>query len=369
MLRFFKLVAVNSLVFLIVFFGLMFFVSLGGDVVKLIKPLFQDGDKKGRHELIVFIDKEHAKQVFADGKKAVEGYAPIVGWRRLPMETQTVNISEDGLRIHQVGRGNEPGSPSIGFFGGSTVWGTGVDDDSTIPATFDEITDDFEVVNFGEAGWTSRQSLAQLINLINQGEAPDIVVFYSGVNDVTILCNLHYGKGFNAHHEAPKLRRLVLESQSRSYLYRNFVVPAVDTLKRVTGWGKLERIHACDKDPERAATVARTLFSNWQMAQTLVASYGGRFFAFLQPVAGFGSPKIDYLDLDPANLAQYPPVYNEMQILIAESGEGWVWDISDSFDGDRPLYMDSAHVIRAGNALAATRIRDTLARVRASEGK
>jgi len=218
MLKFIKLTAVNCLIFLMVFFGLMFVVSFGGDLVKMVKPLFTDGDKKGRHELIVFADKEHAKQVFADGKKAVEGYVPFVGWRRLPMETQTVNVSDQGLRLHQVGRDNTPGSPSIGFFGGSTVWGTGVDDDSTIPATFDEITDGFQVVNYGEAGWTSRQSLAQLINLINQGNPPDIVVFYSGVNDVTILCNLHYGTGVNSHHEAPKLQRLVLDSQSRSYL-------------------------------------------------------------------------------------------------------------------------------------------------------
>ena len=104
-----------------------------------------------------------------------------------------------------------------------------------------------------------------------------------------------------------------------------------------------------------------------QCKLVLVASYGGRSFAFLQPVAGFGNPKIDYLDLDPAHLAQYPPVYKEMQILIAKSGEEWVWDISDTFDGDQPLYMDSAHVIRAGNALAATRIHDTLARALATD--
>ena len=103
------------------------------------------------------------------------------------------------------------------------------------------------------------------------------------------------------------------------------------------------------------------------MAQTLVASYGGRFFAFLQPVAGFGSPKIDYLKFDPANLAQYPPVYKALQKLISGRGEDWAWDISDTFDGDQPLYMDGAHVIRAGNALAAARIRDTLARALASE--
>ena len=129
MLRFFKLVAVNCLVFLIVFFGLMFFVSFCGDVVK---PFFKDGDKKGRHELIVFTDKEHAKQVFADGKKAVEGYAPIVGWRRLAMETQTVNISEEGVRVHQVGRDNQPGSPRIGFSAARPYGGRG----SMMTATF-----------------------------------------------------------------------------------------------------------------------------------------------------------------------------------------------------------------------------------------
>jgi hypothetical protein len=69
----------------------------------------------------------------------------------------------------------------------------------------------------------------------------------------------------------------VLDSQSRSYLYRNFVVPAIDTFKRVTGRGNFEKIHACDKDPHRAAEVARMLFSNLEMAQTLVTSRGGRF--------------------------------------------------------------------------------------------
>ena len=355
-----KLLAVNVLVFLVVFFGLMFLVSLGGDAVKLTKKVFREGDKKGRHELVVFGDKEHAKQVFADNRKAVEGYKPFIGWRRLPLESQMVNVGEDGLRQHSVGRDNAPESPSVAFFGGSTVWGTGVDDNSTIPAQFDEITDGFEVFNYGEAGWTSRQSLAQVINLINQGEPPDIVVFYSGVNDVTILCNAHYGEDLNTHHEAPKVARMVLTSQSGSYLYRNFVAPAVDTFKRVTGRGKFARSFVCDKDPERAARVARTLFANWQMADSLVSAYGGRFFAFLQPVAGVGKPNIDHLDLDPEQLAQYPAVYAELRKLMAGSGVDWAWDISDSFDGEDPVYMDSAHVNRAGNARAAGRIRDKL---------
>jgi hypothetical protein len=199
-----------------------------------------------------------------------------------------------------------------------------------------------------------------LINLINQKAAPDIVVFYSGLNDVMIHCNQYYGDSFNTHHEAPKLQQLVRDSQSGSYLYRNFIVPAIDTLARVTGRSKFEKIYACDQDAERAANAASTLFLNWEIARTLVTSYGGQFFAFLQPVAGFGSPNLGHLDLDPRISAQYPPVYTRLQTLIAEHGADWVWDISDTFDGAQPLYIDAGHVTREGNALIASRMRDTL---------
>lgn len=360
MRNFLKLAGLNVLVFLCAFFAVMFLVSLGGDLVKVAKDSFRSGDKKARDELAIFEDKAHAQQVFLDNRKAKEGYKPFIGWRRLPLESEMVNIGPDGLRVHQVGKDGKANDPSVAFFGGSTVWGTGVDDDSTLPAVFDEITEGLRVLNYGEAGWTSRQSLAQVVNLINEDKLPDVVVFYSGVNDVTIFCNAHYGEDLNTHHEAPKVARMVETNQSRSYLYRNFIAPAIDTFERVTGRGKFAREFVCDKDPARAAAVARTLFRNWQMAQDLVSGFGGKFFAFLQPVAGVGAPNISHLDLDPDQIAQYPAVYAEVRKLLADSGVTWAWDISDAFDGDIKVYMDSAHVTRTGNALAATRIRDRI---------
>ena len=364
-----KLLGLNLLVFLCAFFAVMFLVSLGGDLVKVTKTTLRSGDKKDRDELVVFEDKDHAERVFLDNRKAQEGYKPYIGWRRLPLESETVNIGPDGLRVHKVGKDAAADSPSVAFFGGSTVWGTGVDDDSTLPATFDEITSGLRVLNYGEAGWTSRQSLAQVVNLINRDEMPDTVVFYSGVNDVTILCNAYYGEDLNTHHEAPKVARMVAVNQSPSYLYRNFAAPALDTFERVTGRGKFARDFACDKDPERAAAVARTLFRNWEMAHSLVTTFGGKFFAFLQPVASVGKPNISYLDLDPDQMAQYPAVYAELRKLIDESGADWVWDISDAFDGETPLYMDSAHVVREGNARAASRIRDRILPALSSESE
>ena len=342
------------------YFATMLVVSIFGDLITVAKFAFREGDRKQRHELPIFDDKDRAKRIFKDSKVTIEAYAPYVGWRRLELRTETVNIGPDGLRIHHDGRDNDPGSLTVGFFGGSGIWGTGVDDDGTIPAIFDQITKNYEVLNYGEGSWTSRQSLAQLINLINQGAAPDIAIFYTGANDATIGCDLGHGDGYNSHKNARYYRRLVLDSEARSYLYRNFVVPTIDTFRRVTGRGKDRRVYVCDHDPKRTARIASTMFKNWQIARTLMQAEGGRFYAFLHPIAGVGSPSLDHLALDSRLLAQYPPVYAAVKTLIDQHGQGWAWDISDSFDGGPAVYMDESHVTRTGNAIVADRIRDIL---------
>mgnify|MGYP001371104477 CR=1 FL=1 len=48
---------------------------------------------------------------------------------------------------------------SVWFFGGSTMWGYGVSNESTIPSLFYKRTGD-SVFNFGEDSWDSRQSMS-----------------------------------------------------------------------------------------------------------------------------------------------------------------------------------------------------------------
>ena len=45
------------------------------------------------------------------------------------------------------------------------MWGSGVADDETIPAACNQLHPDFRVVNHGESGFTSRQSISALVNL------------------------------------------------------------------------------------------------------------------------------------------------------------------------------------------------------------
>jgi lysophospholipase L1-like esterase len=355
-----KIVALNVCVFIGLFFAIMLIVSVSADLVRIAKSVVGAGDSRGRDELPMLAMDANAPRVFAEQRDTVSVYAPIVGWRKAPFRGEFVNIDENGLRTHTIGLDNLPSAKSIGFFGGSTVWGTGVADNGTIPALFDSITNDYAVTNFGERGWRSRQSLAELVNLYNQGKLPDVVVFYSGANDVAIGCDLAFGPGYNETHESPYLRELIGNRESSSYLYRNFVVPAWDTFQRLTKRQKVASDRRCDVDPERAHNVALTMFRNWQLAKLITESNGKKFYAFLQPVAGVGKPNISYLKLDQNALDQYPPVYQSVRSLIAAEGGGWAFDISDAFDGSNQYYIDPLHVTDEGNAIIAKRILDRL---------
>jgi hypothetical protein len=315
----------------VLLFTVLLLLSLGGDLVTLAKSAVREGDK------------------------------PYVGWRREAMASKTVNIAANGLRQHKLGRDNIAKSPTIGFFGGSLVWGTGAADDGTIPALFDQITTRFVIINYGEGSWTSRQSLALLVNLIREDRAPDIVVFYGGVaNNVDIGCNLAFGERLSSHRHAPAYSRLVADAASPSYLYRNFWVPLTDTIRRVLGRSKPGQERVCDKDKQRAVAIAEALLRDWEMAKLLTESVGGQFFAFLPPVAGVGAPRLDHLSLDAGRLAQFAPVYEAIRRLMVERAKDWSWDLSDDFNGDAYIYLDYAHVTAAGNALIAERMREII---------
>lgn len=364
MLKALRLAALNLLVFLALFFGAMALVSVAGDLWQVAKTTFGHGDTDERHTLPNYPDHEYAAQIYEDYRKAKDRYFPILGWRKKPLHSKTVNIDAAGNRVHTVGRDNKPGAKSIGFFGASTLWGTGVDDNSTVPALFDAITDDYDVTNYGQAGYTSRQHVAELVNLIQLGKLPDVVVFMASGVDVTVLCNPIFGDQPNTTEETPRLYDIVENAARKSYIFHNFIEPTIYTFRRVTGRQPYKAgEYLCDKDPARAESVARTMLGNWEIARQLVTSRGSSFHVFLQPMANLGSPRVDYLkdDLGAAKYQQHKPVYEQLNRLIAERGYDWYTDLRHIFDGDQYYYVDAVHVSRNGNELLARKVAETLA--------
>jgi lysophospholipase L1-like esterase len=84
------------------------------------------------------------------------------------------------------------------FFGGSTMWGTGARDDFTIPSLISKSLYgskvNTKIVNYGESSYVSTQEMIFLINQLQQGNIPDVVVFYDGYND-TRLTYMHKRPG------------------------------------------------------------------------------------------------------------------------------------------------------------------------------
>ena len=113
-------------------------------------------------------------------------FKSYIGWRRKPFHGKTINVEGKYAQRRTVNSGTG-GAKKAYFFGGSTMWGAGANDEGTIPSQFAALTGMYSE-NFGEAGYTAHQSLMLLIEILQEGHRPDLVVFYDGINEVAIKC-------------------------------------------------------------------------------------------------------------------------------------------------------------------------------------
>lgn len=359
-----RTVLVNLAVLIGLWLGVLFLTALLGDAYNLAKSLVPKDD--ARAELPSYDDPERARAVLRDQKSRIKDYVPFVEWRHAPLESTHLNIDAEGRRVHAVGRDAAPDATTIGFFGGSTVWGTGVDDDGTIPARFDAITEGYRVTNHGERGYTTMQNLIDLVTLINTGRAPEVVVFYEGFNDIWVHCDRAVTHRLNSHMQTRRFQSALDRTAEENYLYNTLIAPVVAFMVRVTNRDEAPHRPACSDDPAHARAVAEMFLRTLETAQAAVAASGGRFHAFLQPNAFVGSPRTDHLDLDgqrhESQRAQFEAVYPLIRERMRARGHDWLTDLSDALDGDAYLLIDHTHVTARGNALIAGRIREALDR-------
>ena len=332
-----------------------------------------------RAMLPVYKDKNKAREILDELFAMGFDYTPFVGWSRKPFSGQHTTVLKTGDRIvPQFAR--EP-QATIRFFGGSAMWGTGVDDSHTVPGLIAAEFQDYRVFNHAEAGFNSRQSLARLVNLVNQGEVFDLVVFYDGVNDVAFQCT---GEANVNGHAREKLIRARLERKPQSdsmvghlqriHFFRVLLASTYELVSNfyITVFAPSSDVGAaddtmtpeqrslCESNQAYAAQVADTLIANWRIAKTIVEERGGRFLAVLQPVAYIGDAKVDYLSKSALRLylkGDFAAVYSLIIQKIKTDEIPWVIDLTDVFDGDSRVYIDPFHVIPEGNRLVAERLK------------
>ncbi len=354
-----KLALINFLILVGMILSLLFIMSAAGDGVNFAKSFFPKKDN--RAELPGYQDHGKARRVYNDQRIANSAYAPFTEWRHPKYSSENLNIDADGFRMHTAGKPNLQVAKSLGVFGGSTVWGTGVDDNGTIPAQLDAITNQFNITNYGERGYTSLQNLIDLMKLMNQNKPPNTAVFFEGFNDIWVHCNAIVTQSLNGHLEEQHMRAALGRAEKQNYVYNNIIAPIMTLTFAVIGGKENAQSASCSNDPARAEAVAELIVRNMEMGHALVSSYGGKFYGFLQPSAYVGQPRIDHLGLDsPDRLIQrqqFDAVYPLVQQKMKARAISWFFDISDVLDGDSYLLVDHAHVTEEGNRIIAEAIK------------
>lgn len=306
-------------------------------------------------------DYAHAKAVFADYHSIQHRYEPFVGWKTLPFKGKTTHISENGLRTHDSGRHPNDGETIVRFFGGSTMWGEGSDDDHTIPALFNALNPDVKVINHGQLAYNSRQELDALISLYDEGEKMDVVIFYDGVNDAAFLCPKVISE-LPAHRLVPMYREKLYAGKTaiiKELLGKIFIEDTWNVIQKATYRpGPDNSPYDCISNPAKAEAIADMMIKNWEIAHELVTNRNGRFIAVLQPAAFIGHPRTDHLELDEDLGNNFKEVYKLIKAKIAAKNYPWIFDLSDKFDGDEYIFIDFCHVSPNGNQIIATSISD-----------
>ena len=270
-------------------------------------------------------------------------FRSFLGWRNPPRPTVNTNTT---------------GNRKVYFFGGSTMWGFWALEPHTIPSQFAAVTK-VHSENYGEIGYTAHQSLVQLLQLLQNGHRPSLVVFYDGVNDVAIKCER--GMTPESHGEEREIAALLRGSDTpSSFTYYFKPVARIaqrinDQISKSLGVSQYD----CDTDPKKAEAIAENLVRDWQFAKLLTESFGGKFIGILQPVSYFSKTRLDNLK-QPAGLdRQYQTVYPLIQKKFAQGGQ--FYDLTAALDIDETIYTDYNHITPKGNEIVARKIAELAA--------
>ncbi len=284
-------------------------------------------------------------------------YRSFVGWRRESFRGETINIEGPFSQRRTINAGTSDEKTAY-FFGGSTMWGTGSDDAGTIPSQFAAITG-VHSENFGETGYTAHQGLVVLLQLLQEGRRPDLVVFYDGVNDVAHKCRRELTPTSNGReHQIASILKTSADPTSFAYFLAPVVTVAHALSYRIFG-PDYSDAYDCHANQRKAELIAENMIQDWLFAKKLVESYGGIFIGILQPVAYLSHTHLDHLKLPQELASEFRALYPIINKKMGANGNGY--DLTSAFDVDDYIYIDFCHVTPKGNKIIAKKIAEIVA--------
>ena len=313
--------------------------------------------------LHIYENSPWAEKHFEEFQSMHTDYFDFYVWRRKDFYGETITVV-DGIR--RTNNTNLDSEHEYWFFGGSSTWGTGVNDENTYPSLFAQQSG-YLTRNFGESNYIARQSFNylahELLPIIDSSRVKRTeIIFYDGANEVWNKCRQeNSGKATNREYYLQKMSN----STNDFSLFKTFQQLQwflIKTREKLFDTNKVQLdndFYDCDNNPDKALLVAESLVSAWEQAELLANNYGIGFLAALQPIYYIGSASADYLGLDGPEHSelrkQYEIVYPLIRDLAYKRNISFV-DLSDIYDGCGNCYIDYVHVGPQGNALLANRL-------------
>ena len=313
-----------------------------------------------RVESPAYTDKTHANEIYKEFFLVQEQYVPYTIWRYKELHGKHININEDGIRA-TIPNSNDKSDKKLFFFGGSTIWGTGVDDNNTIPSFVSRYLKEnnltFDIVNYGQSGYQSTQELIQLISELQKGKRPAVVIFYDGINDIYASA---FSPGIPSYHQNFEQIKNKIEGNGIKMIYFNsnlfkMVIYIKNRFKRTT----LKQEDT--EEDEKIEGAIDNYITNLQMVQKLSKEYGFKFFAFWQPVLLADKKKLtEYEKIEKSKMGK------KLMRIYTKAYEGInkkhlnkikLFNLSEIFENEKDdIYTDFAHLAEKGNSIVARKI-------------
>ena len=311
-----------------------------------------------RSELPVYKDKKFSNQLFSELQQSTKNtYRSFIGWRREPIKLKYINVGGVYNTRFSLGESLEN---SAWFFGGSSMFGAGSEDSGTIPSIF-HLESGKPVMNFGESGYVSRQSLNLLISVIGDGYKPKTVIFFDGANDVEHNCRSELSN-VPSHSREMLINKQLQSTPEKS---KRLIISLLDPYLLIAGKlnifpSKKSEYYNCHKNKAKAESIASHLVNNWYAGYLIAESNNSEFYAILQPTIFTSNTSSDYLkgwwkEMLPTLKTQfeivYPLVKKEIKnkCNINPSFCSKVIDGTKWINNDSKVFIDYIHVTKEGN--------------------
>lgn len=330
-------------------------------LVEIIKS--QKSDTDPRVNMDVYKNKSMAKDYFIEFQKSGESeYYPYLGYRRVPNYSgEYINLDEKSIRKTINKCDNTPEKIRIFMFGGSTMWGTGARDEETIPSflsnelCINNIS--VEVTNFAENGYVSTQEMIQLELALRDGNYPDIVIFYDGVNDVYSSFQT-FAAGYDEAGLPQNNQNRKEDFNSRNRFNIQSVFPNFYSITNPSNFREyfnIEKKFDRNIGPQLINDTANVYLSNIRIIKSLEKEYNFKSFFYWQPAIYTKS----ILSENEKNKIRID--YNLRDLFIQTSKKVMksedVHDLTDAFnDQNSTVFIDWCHISGNGNEIIAKKM-------------